>query len=168
MKDSFDADERFRTNLKRLREERDWNQPEFARRMVAAGYPKYSQMTVKRTEEGKRSVPLSEALSIARVLGVRLDALLVAGEALEVLEAVQRAAAKASRSREKFVNAFVCWREAQAEGRWVGRWADDKAGRPDFQVTDDDWLLRFNETQMTLEQMSNEAVESVLEQIQDD
>lgn len=168
MNDSFNVDERFRTNLKRLREERGWNQPELARRMVAAGYPSYSQMSVKRTEEGKRSVPLSEALSIAGVLGVRLDALLVAGEALEILEAVQQAVANASQSRENLVSAFVCWHEAQAEGRWAGRWADEKARKPNFDVTDGDWLLRFNEAQMKLEQLSNESLESVLSEARDD
>lgn len=55
-----------------LREERGWSQSELARRMVEAGWPKYTQMTVSRTEKGERPIRLNEAESLANVFGVDL------------------------------------------------------------------------------------------------
>jgi|GEM_PF-1258091 Helix-turn-helix. len=55
-----------------LREERGWSQSELARRMVEAGWPKYTQMTVSRTEKGDRPIRLNEAESLANVFGVDL------------------------------------------------------------------------------------------------
>lgn len=55
-----------------LREERGWSQSELARRMAEAGWPKYTQMTVSRTEKGERPIRLNEAESLAEVFGVEL------------------------------------------------------------------------------------------------
>lgn len=55
-----------------LREERGWSQSELARRMVDAGWPKYTQMTVSRTEKGERPIRLNEAESLAEVFGIDL------------------------------------------------------------------------------------------------
>ncbi|MHA7298209.1 helix-turn-helix transcriptional regulator [Pseudarthrobacter sp. MDT3-1] len=55
-----------------LREERGWSQSELARRMVDAGWPKYTQMTVSRTEKGDRPIRLNEAESLAQVFDVEL------------------------------------------------------------------------------------------------
>lgn len=58
-----------------LREERGWSQSELARRMVEAGWPKYTQMTVSRTEKGDRPLRLDEAESLAKVFDVELVSL---------------------------------------------------------------------------------------------
>lgn len=71
----------FGAAVKRARERYGWNQPELARRMNDAGWPKYSQVAVSRTEDGSRAVRLDEALALASVLGVQLEDLLTLGEA---------------------------------------------------------------------------------------
>lgn len=58
-----------------LREERGWSQSELARRMAEAGWPKYTQMTVSRTEKGERPIRLNEAEALAEVFGVELFSL---------------------------------------------------------------------------------------------
>lgn len=58
-----------------LREERGWSQSELARRMVEAGWPKYTQMTVSRTEKGERPIRLNEVEALAQVFGVEMYAL---------------------------------------------------------------------------------------------
>lgn len=55
-----------------LREERGWSQSELARRMVEAGWPKYTQMSVSRTEKGERPIRLNEAEALANVFGVEM------------------------------------------------------------------------------------------------
>lgn len=55
-----------------LREERGWSQSELARRMVDAGWPRYTQMTVSRTEKGERPIRLNEAEALAEVFGISL------------------------------------------------------------------------------------------------
>ncbi|MDQ0117444.1 transcriptional regulator with XRE-family HTH domain [Pseudarthrobacter defluvii] len=55
-----------------LREERGWSQSELARRMTEAGWPKYTQMTVSRTEKGERPIRLNEAEALAQVFGIEM------------------------------------------------------------------------------------------------
>lgn len=66
----------FGYNLRRLRESSGWSQSELARRMKAAGWDKYNQMAVSRTEEGSRAVRLDEAVALAGVFGRGLNDLL--------------------------------------------------------------------------------------------
>ena len=69
-----DADEtRFAESVQEMRERRGWSQGELARRMVDAGWPNYSQMTVSRTEKRERPIRLSEARALARILGSDVD-----------------------------------------------------------------------------------------------
>lgn len=70
----------FGASVKRARERRGWSQSELARQMQDAGWPKYSQVAVSRTEEGTRAVRLDEALGMASVLHVQLEDLLVLGQ----------------------------------------------------------------------------------------
>lgn len=63
----------FGANLRRFREYRGWSQSEVARQMQEAGWPKYSQVAVSRTEEGTRTVRLDEAMAIARLFERRVD-----------------------------------------------------------------------------------------------
>lgn len=55
-----------------LREERGWSQSEVARKMAEAGWPKYTQMTVSRTEKGERPIRLNEAEALAGVFGIEM------------------------------------------------------------------------------------------------
>lgn len=70
----------FGVSVKQARERRAWSQSELARQMNDAGWPKYSQVAVSRTEDGTRAVRLDEALAIATVLGLQLEDLLVLGQ----------------------------------------------------------------------------------------
>lgn len=80
----------FGKSVKRVRERREWSQSELARRMQEAGWPKYSQVAISRTEEGSRAVRLDEALGLARVLGVQLEDLMVVGsEELDLQESIE-------------------------------------------------------------------------------
>ncbi|MBK4256662.1 helix-turn-helix domain-containing protein, partial [Enterobacter hormaechei] len=62
--------------LRDAREARGWNQSELARRMIERGWAKYSQVSVKRTENAERAVRLDEALDLASVLSVSLVSLI--------------------------------------------------------------------------------------------
>lgn len=75
--------ELFGANLKRMREWRGWSQSELARQMQDAGWPKYSQVAVSRTEEGTRSVRLDEAIALAQVLDRKIDDLLDSGNVVD-------------------------------------------------------------------------------------
>lgn len=77
----------FGANLRRFREAFGWSQSELARRMVDAGWPKYSQVAVSRTEEGTRAVRLDEAISLARLFGRKLQDLL---DPQDVIDAWQK------------------------------------------------------------------------------
>lgn len=66
----------FGSNIRRLREAKEWSQSELARRMKLAGWGKYSQMAVSRTEDGARTVRLDEAIVLADLLSSSIDDLL--------------------------------------------------------------------------------------------
>lgn len=66
----------FGQNLRSAREDRGWSQSELARQMADAGWPKYNQMTVSRTEEGRRMPRLDEAIALADRVDRSLDRLL--------------------------------------------------------------------------------------------
>lgn len=66
----------FGANLRRFREAFGWSQSELARQMQEAGWSKYSQVAVSRTEEGSRAVRLDEAISLARLFNRKLQDLL--------------------------------------------------------------------------------------------
>lgn len=65
--------ERFGRNLRKHREALGWSQSELARKMQDAGWPKYSQVAVSRTEEGTRAVRLDEAFALAAVVGKQVS-----------------------------------------------------------------------------------------------
>lgn len=69
----------FGTNVRRIREMKEWSQSELARRMVDAGWSNYRQMTVSRTEDGTRTPRLDEAIALAAVFACRLEDLLSSG-----------------------------------------------------------------------------------------
>lgn len=77
----------FGANLRRFREAYGWSQSELARQMQEAGWPKYSQVAVSRTEEGSRAVRLDEAISLARLFNRKLQDLL---DPTEVIDAWQK------------------------------------------------------------------------------
>lgn len=62
----------FIENMKAMREERGWTQTDLARKMVAAGWENYTQMTVSRTEKHERPLRLSEAQTLSEILGTPL------------------------------------------------------------------------------------------------
>lgn len=60
--------------LQALREEHGWTRAELVRKMQdRPGLSKYNAMTVKRTEEGQRSLKLDEALELAVIFDISLD-----------------------------------------------------------------------------------------------
>lgn len=77
----------FGANLRRFREAYGWSQSELARKMQEAGWSKYSQVAVSRTEEGTRVVRLDEAISLARLFNRKLEDLL---DPKEVIDTWQR------------------------------------------------------------------------------
>jgi len=59
--------------IREKRQEFKWSQSELARRMVAAGFQKQTQMTITRDENGRRPIPVDEALALADVLNVSIQ-----------------------------------------------------------------------------------------------
>jgi len=59
--------------IREKRQEFGWSQSELGRRMVTAGFPKYCQMYVTRSENNVRPIPVGEALVLADVLRVSLQ-----------------------------------------------------------------------------------------------
>ena len=76
-----------------LRSAMGWSQSDLARRMVTAGWDAYSQMTVSRTEKGRRSIGLHEAISLADLFGVTVHQLAGANDtpAVDVLAGLREA-----------------------------------------------------------------------------
>lgn len=75
-----DDERTFIENMKRLREERGWTQTDLARKMVAAGWENYTQMTISRTEKHERPLRLSEAQSLAEIFGTPLVKMMAPSE----------------------------------------------------------------------------------------
>lgn len=70
------ADKRFGKVLKEHREHRGWTQPQMAEKLTEHGVQPMHDTTVAKIEAGTRSVRINEAVAIADLLGVPLDALL--------------------------------------------------------------------------------------------
>jgi transcriptional regulator with XRE-family HTH domain len=71
-------EDRFRKELRREREEREWSQEKLADMLSERGVPMH-WTTVAKIEKGTRSVRIDEAAEIAALLGVSLDSLLGRG-----------------------------------------------------------------------------------------
>lgn len=56
--------------VKMERERRGWSQAELARKMNEAGWPKYTQVTVSKTEKGMRDPRIAESAALERILGI--------------------------------------------------------------------------------------------------
>lgn len=164
MTDTNHADEvndRFRRNLKSFREQAGWNQPELARKMVAQGWPTYSQMTVKRTEEGDRAVPLAEAVGLAEVFGVKMDALLLTREAEQSFAKVRRSLLELKEARRNLKASYRLWYEARINASWIKSTAD----RANFGGADLDRVLRFNLDQLELGEMTAETAQAIIREV---
>jgi transcriptional regulator with XRE-family HTH domain len=71
------ADERFGQQLKRMRDdERGWTQSQMADMLSEKGIAPMHSTTLAKIEAGTRSVRINEAVAIADLLGVSVDALL--------------------------------------------------------------------------------------------
>ena len=70
------VDERFAQDLKRMRDERSWTQPQMADMLSARGIAPMHPTTLAKIEAGSRSVRINEAVAIADLFDVSLDALL--------------------------------------------------------------------------------------------
>lgn len=93
------AEDHLVANMKAVRERYGWSQGELAKRLQAEGQTQMHQTTVSRIEKRERSVRVDEALTIARVLGKSLEALLEPPKsfgAAERLTALGKAAASAA------------------------------------------------------------------------
>lgn len=77
----------FAHNIQIAREHLNWNQSQLAREMNEKGWPKYSQMTVARTESGARTPRLDEALALAEILGQSLTSLIHVRDQFTAIEA---------------------------------------------------------------------------------
>lgn len=81
-----DDERRFIENLKRLREQRGWTQTDLARKMVEAGWEKYTQMTVSRTEKMERPLRLSEAQTLAEIFGESVVKMMAPSEERAIID----------------------------------------------------------------------------------
>jgi transcriptional regulator with XRE-family HTH domain len=70
------VDERFGQQLKRMRDEKGWTQPQMADLLSGKGIAPMHGTTIAKIEAGVRSVRINEAVGIAELLDVSLDALL--------------------------------------------------------------------------------------------
>jgi transcriptional regulator with XRE-family HTH domain len=70
------VDKQFGKVLKQQRERQGWTQPQMAKMLVDRGVQPMHDTTIAKIEAGTRSVRINEAVGIADVLGVPLDALL--------------------------------------------------------------------------------------------
>ncbi len=82
------VDERFRHNMRRIRDLRGLSQGELSRILVGMGWKVFHQTTVSRIEDGTRPVKLSEALAIARALEIEFDLLLSSSPDVEIVESL--------------------------------------------------------------------------------
>lgn len=106
------TDEMFGINLQRRREKQGLSKTQFAAELSAAGMSQFHPTTISRVEAGERPVRLSEALTIARVLGLSLDEL--ASDPLVGDEEVDHALTQvADVLAEKVTNSWVAYR------RWL-------------------------------------------------
>lgn len=108
---SADLEQRVVETLIDLREERGWSQSELARRMVEAGWPKYTQMTVSRTEKGERPIRLNEMETLAQVFDVELYTLWNP-RGVRLLSAAMQRTDQLSRDLEKAIATYL---DAQRE-----------------------------------------------------
>ncbi|MUN61587.1 helix-turn-helix domain-containing protein [Kocuria sediminis] len=111
----------FRENLRRQREARNWTQGDLARYLRDTGATALGhQTTLARLESGQRAVRLDEAVTIARVLDITLDKLLVTPEAVAALDQAADLAHDmegAHRNISEAVTTFLAAREGVAQGR---------------------------------------------------
>lgn len=129
-------------NIRALRDERNWNQSELARRMQQEGFENYNQMLVSRTEKGERPLRLNEAEGFARVFGVSLPDLLDPGPWVGLASAVDRFAS-AKRKLNMVIHDYL---EIQ---RVLGTYVSALTARPDPAVSDEAAEVAFevlNET----------------------
>lgn len=70
------VDTRFGQQLKRMRDEKGWTQPQMADLLSEKGITPMHATTIAKIEAGVRSVRINEAVGIADLLDVPLDALL--------------------------------------------------------------------------------------------
>src|ERR1700734_1450400 len=70
------VDSRFGQELQRERTRRGWTQPQMAELLSAKGITSIHSTTLAKIEAGNRSVRINEAVAIADLLDVSLDALL--------------------------------------------------------------------------------------------
>lgn len=70
------VDEGFGQQLKRMRDEKGWTQPQMAKLLSDRGIAPMHATTIAKIEAGARSVRINEAVCIADLLDVSLDTLL--------------------------------------------------------------------------------------------
>ncbi|WP_237191641.1 helix-turn-helix domain-containing protein [Rothia nasimurium] len=104
-----DLNQQIGSRIESLRTKLGISRAEFARRMEEQpGLDKYNAMTVKRTEDGERSLRIEEIIGVAAVLGVTIDALISEDKDSykenERLIELSRAVADYERLREELVS----------------------------------------------------------------
>lgn len=141
-----DAAERVRQNVKHLRESRYLSQADLASQLARRGVPGMHPQTIAKIESGTRALKFTEAVQLAAVLEVQLDALAYAGDdAVQLFEMEQAAAdvnwaldeAKSALSRLELVldGLHEHIARAHADGVDVPRWVENVASQTLVSVT---------------------------------
>ncbi|MGM9473166.1 helix-turn-helix domain-containing protein [Pseudarthrobacter sp. YS3] len=96
-------EERFRMNMRLLREKRGWSQGEMSRRLIEAGWNIFHQTTVSRIESGERPIKLGEARAVAAILDVPLEKMLTLPEDARIAEELESARTRVQKNYDNIV-----------------------------------------------------------------
>lgn len=105
MPQSRSPEDAFAHSVTSLRQERGWSQDHLAYLMRAEGIEDATQLTVSRIENGRRKVPLSEALALARILQAPIPVLAAVGEGSREASHLARREASMTAEEDRFMAA---------------------------------------------------------------
>jgi transcriptional regulator with XRE-family HTH domain len=109
----------FVENMKLLREKAGWTQTDLARRMVEAGWEKYTQMTVSRTEKFERPLRLDEAVSLAHLFGTSLSRMFLPSRDSDLVEQLEKSVENQHRARIELKLSLKLWMIARDTAKFL-------------------------------------------------
>lgn len=115
--DTTDPLRYFRSNMRKRRRLLGYSQTELADAASQVGGRKFHQQTIQKIEDGKRGVPLEDAVQIATALETDLDQLLRSSRGLELTEQVARQHEDELRLRKIALRTFLRWKYIRAATR---------------------------------------------------